>query len=533
MNLVPSDPILSCSDAKAWEAGLLKGDTAEWNAMQQAGAAIAVAVTEDFKEIGGLPTKATLLVLVGKGHNGGDALLAAQVILDNLPQATADILLCFEESTLRPLARRSLEAMRKMAGARYRNVTFGELKTELASYDLCVDGVFGFQFRPPMNEAIAEMIVWVNTHPRIRFRAAVDLPSGTSEEKSKTVFRADFTYATGIVKSPVVIEANAACVGRLRYLDLGFFGNVARLGEPGPGSATPATDRVLIPAVLQPLAKLRSSQSDKRTFGHLCIVGGSHGYPGAVVLAARAALRSGVGLVTVFVPDQLAPQCAAQHPEAMWVGCPLNAAGGLSLDSLPLIRDRLKRATALLVGPGLGADGETLELVRQLAAEVTVPLVLDADALRPRVIREVQAKPFVCTPHAGEFKRIASALYADNKFLAPHGVLVLKGPLTHITDGQATYYSPFGGPVLARGGSGDMLAGLIGSLLAQEPKNPVLAACRGVVWHGRAADLLARAHGQVAVENSQLLEQLGPALLSTHGRLTDGTAGVHGSERPA
>jgi NAD(P)H-hydrate epimerase len=91
---------------------------------------------------------------------------------------------------------------------------------------------------------------------------------------------------------------------------------------------------------------------------------------------------------------------------------------------------------------------------------------------------------------------------------------VLKGPLTRATDGRANYYSLFGGPVLARGGSGDLLAGLIGGLLAQRPDDPLGAACQGTVWHGHAADLLARTHGQVAVETSQLLEQLGPALHS-------------------
>ena len=525
MKPILSHPIFTSAEAKRWETDLLADTAAEWTAMQKAGDAIALSVCEDFQEIGGLPGSARLLLLVGKGHNGGDALLAAGAILGKYPQATADVLLCFGEAALRPLARRSLEVLKTEAGARCRTVSLSQLKTDLANYDVCLDGVFGFQFRAPMDEPTAEILAWVNTHPRIRLRAAIDLPSGIGEPNASTVFRADFTYATGIVKSPVVAEANAAWVGRLRYLDLGFFSEARAVPE--------TTDRILVSSILAPLAKLRSSQSDKRTYGHICIVGGSHSYPGAVVLAVRAALRSGVGLVTAFVPESLAPLCATQHPEVMWVACPLNRAGGLAANTLSLVSERLKRADALLIGPGLGADPETLELVRQLAAEATLPLVLDADALRPEVVREVRTKAFVCTPHAGEFKRIAPVLFEEDKFVAPRGVVVLKGPLTQVTDGKNHYFSPFGGPVLARGGSGDMLAGLIGGLLAQAPDDPLLAACRGVVWHGLAADLLARAQGQVAVENSQLLEQLGPALLSTHARLTDGAPGVHGSERPA
>lgn len=532
MTSVPSHPVLTCAEAKVWEARCLKDEAAEWDAMQRAGAAVARAVEEDFKEIGGLPVRARLLVLVGKGHNGGDALLAAQAILPRYPQSTAEILLCFGEPALRPLARRSLDELLRAAGprARVRSVVeFGaSARAELLgqNFDLCMDGIFGFQFRSPMDQATVGMIAWVNQHPRIRLRAAVDLPSGVGRVSAPTVYRADFTYATGIVKSPLLLSANIAAVGRLRYLDLGFF--EAQHGEPN------APDRVLLPSILGPLTELRSPQSDKRTFGHLCVVGGSASYPGAVVLAVRAALRSGVGLITAFVPERFAPEYAVSHPEIMWVGCPQNSAGGLSSDCLPALRERLKRASALLVGPGLGADPETIELVRRIAAEVKVPILLDADALRPEVVHELGKKSFICTPHAGEFKRIAGKLGLREFCKKQGGVIVLKGPMTQVCSGApasvkanralkhrvtspAIYCSLFGGPVLARGGSGDMLAGLIGGLLAQKPDDPLLAASRGVVWHGLAADLLARAHGQVAVENSQLLEQLGPALHHTHG----------------
>jgi ADP-dependent NAD(P)H-hydrate dehydratase / NAD(P)H-hydrate epimerase len=523
MKMTDSHPVLTCAAASAWEKRLLKGESSEWKAMQKAGEKIAEGILCDFKEIGELPDQARLLVLVGKGHNGGDALLAAQRILERYPEATADILFCFGESLLRPLTKQSFDGLYGTAGERCRMVKFGQLKAGSASYDLCLDGVFGFQFRPPMDRAIARTIGWINANPRIKFRAAVDLPSGLGEGGGPKAFRADFTYATGIVKTPVVAESNGVCVGRLRYLDLGFF-----------AAKNPKSDqRVLTGQLLAPLTELRSSQSDKRTFGHLCVVGGSHSYPGAIMLAVRAAMRSGVGLVTAFVPESLTPHYAATHPEVMWVGCPLNSAGGLALSCLPLLRERLKKADAMLVGPGLGADPETIELVRRIASEVKVPILLDADALRPEVIRELKRKAFVCTPHAGEFKRIAPALYSGKRFVNSRGVLVLKGPLTHVTDGKIIYYSPFGGPVLARGGSGDMLAGLIGGLLAQKPDDPLLAACRGLVWHGVTADLLARTQGQVAVENSQLLEQLGPALQSTHGRHIDGATGIHGPQRPA
>jgi len=290
----------------------------------------------------------------------------------------------------------------------------------------------------------------------------------------------------------------------LRYLDLGFF-RYAVAGVADPGYKT--TEFVLKSSLLAPLAGLRSSQSDKRTFGHVFVVGGSRGYPGAVLMAVRAALRSGAGLVTAFVPASLAAAYAAVAPEAMWVAWPETATGALAAAGLPLLQERLERATALVLGPGLGGEAETRAIAAEIVRTVAVPLVLDADALQPEVAWGGTA-PRVLTPHAGEFARIMAG-----EVRRPAGsVVVQKGRLTSITGGETGYLSPFGGPVLARGGSGDLLAGLIGGLLAQAPGDPLLAACRGVVWHGLAADLLARHRGQVAVQVTQLLDYLPAAL---------------------
>lgn len=506
MTLPASHPVLSCAEAKAWEATLLEDEAAEWDAMQRAGQAIATAIIDDFREMGGLPTNVRVLVLAGKGHNGGDAMLAAKAILEQYPQGTVDIVFACGDARLRPLAARSWQLLYGTGlPTSVRRAVMGQA-TLAASYDLCLDGVFGLQFRLPLDEAVAEVLAKVNTHPRIRVRAAVDLPSGLGEENADTVYRADFTYATGIVKAPVVDPDNANLVGRLRYLDLGFFPDVAGPGGPSSGSAPPAaSSRVLIPSVLSALAVPRPAQSDKRSYGHLLLVGGSLSYPGAVLLAVQAALRSGVGLLTACVPESLVPEYAAKFPEAMWVGVPVTPGGGLAAAGFDRIAAKFERATALAIGPGLGADPETLGLVRQIVAAVDKPVVLDADALRPEVVSAEANGRFICTPHEGEYQRIRAALPTS-------AVVVRKGPLTRVVAGGSTFFSPFGGPVLARGGSGDLLAGLIGGLLAQAPDDLRLAACRGVVWHGRAADLLARDRGQVAVQTTQLLEYLQPAL---------------------
>jgi NAD(P)H-hydrate epimerase len=476
-----SHPILSCEEDRAFEATYFGGDEArEWTAMQRTGRAVGAAVQRDFQEIGAFPAAARILVLAGKGHNAGDAFIAAQDLLEKNPQATAEVLFFFGARALRPLAQRAWRALVHAAPNRVRVIT--ALPDD--AYTVGLDGVFGFQFRAPAESRVVARFAQINAHP-IRFRAAVDLPSAD-------LFQADFTYATGIVKTPVLEAARA---GRVRYLDLGFF--------EGANPLPAVRNRVLIPELLAPLAALRPAISDKRTYGHVGIIGGSRSYPGAVLMTALAALRSGVGLVTAFVPETLAAAFAARVPEVMWVGWPETPGGGLALEGQHLLKARADRLDALVLGPGVGREPETLALLRDIVATSAVPLVIDADALQPEIVAAGNA-PRVLTPHAGEWARIAGATL-------PSATVVRKGPVTRIESGNGngpSYHSFFGGPVLARGGSGDVLAGLIGGLLAQTPAESELAAARGVLWHGLAADALARSHGQVAVTTTQVLDFL-------------------------
>ena len=169
------------------------------------------------------------------------------------------------------------------------------------------------------------------------------------------------------------------------------------------------------------------------------------------------------------------------------------------------------RATAIAIGPGLGRNPETHSLVMGLVEAAAVPLVLDADALQPDVVRAGTA-PRILTPHAGELERISLGQDLEGLCRTLPAVTISKGPTTRICGGEGAYLSLHGGPVLSRGGSGDLLAGLAGGLLAQTPAEPLLAACRASVWHGMAADLLARDRGQAAVRVTQLLDFLAPAL---------------------
>ena len=364
----------------------LFGDDARhkaWKAMVLAGRSVAEAVVADFGETGPFPAAARVLVLAGKGNNAGDALIAARELLEGRPRLTLDVLCAFGPRTLKPLAAKAWRGLSEAGRGRVRPVDARSLG---AAYDVCIDGIFGYQYRPPLPTAAAAAIAAAARLP-IRLRAAVDLPTGWSE---KGAFAADFTYATGSVKRPLLGCLNA---GRPRYLDLGFF-------PERHGRRDASGDRVLLSRVLGPLRALRAAASDKRSQGHLVLVGGT-GFPGAVLMATLAAPRSGVGLVTTFVPRSLVAAFAARAPGAMWMALPETAEGRLAPGGAERVFQALERATALAIGPGLGRAPEALRLALELAKASKVPLLLDADALQPDIVRAGLGALRIVTPHSG------------------------------------------------------------------------------------------------------------------------------------
>lgn len=516
-------PVLSGKDALAWERRwLVGGEEAEWAAMRRAGRAVAHSLRRDAQECGGISPGARVLVLAGKGHNGGDALLAAGELARLLPAARFTVLPVFGERAWRPLAARAWRDLVAVGGERVEQANLRGLRERLAAeewWDVCVDGILGLQFRLPLEADLASLLASVNEHRGFGLRVAVDLPTGVGEENAPVAFRADFTYATGILKDAALRADSAPWVGRVRYADLGFFDAV----EPPF-----VREHVITTAALDPLRALRPAQTDKRAFGHLLVIAGSRSMPGAALMSVAAALRSGVGLVSAVVPESVAPAFAARAPEAMWTAGSETPDGGLALENLTAIRGLLDRASAVLLGPGMGRERETLALVQGVLSLGECPVILDADALQRQIVETFgtkRSRPVVITPHAGEFARlrgvtaapVANAELID--FALERGVTaVLKGPVTRVSDGQGVWHSPFGGPVLARGGSGDVLAGLMAGRIAAGAgaETPLLErVVQGLAWHGHAADHLARAQGATAAVATDLLAHLAPALRET------------------
>ncbi len=512
-------PILSCRQSIDFERRLLGGVEAhEWDAMNRAGRSLGRAILRDYREIGPIAESLHILALLGTGHNAGDALIACEEILQCHPGTQIFLLFVFGPKGLKPLTRRCFDNLLRTGGESIKTISWTQREIPEAEgvlFPICIDGILGMQFRPPIRPPGDAVVEWINKLRNVRMRAAVDLPSGVGDSCAQKSFRADFTYATGIAKEPLFDPANAPSVGRVRYLDIGFFES---------DLAEERKNFILQPSVLDPLRGLRPPQTDKRSYGHLFILGGSRSMPGAILMAVRAALKSGVGLLTAFVPESVAAQFAAVAPEAMWVPWPETPEGGLALEGFHLLEKKISRATAILVGPGMGPEKETRTLIDRVVKEILLPIVLDADALQPEIVNSAASRPssagsVVLTPHMGEFNRISESGKTDFdeseliKFCRKNqAITILKGSFTRICDGSRIMVSPFGGPLLARGGSGDILSGLVGSRVAPPLTNPFKAACQAVAWHGLAADALAREEGPTAVTTTDVLPYLSAVL---------------------
>ena len=264
----------------------------------------------------------------------------------------------------------------------------------------------------------------------------------------------------------------------------------------------------------------RKVDSHKGDFGKLLLLCGSRGYTGAAWLAAMGALRSGAGLVDLGVPESIYAIEAVKLNEAIVFPLP-DEGGRLSASALPEIRGLLPKMDAVLIGCGLGQSEGTLAVLEAVLREFSGPVVVDADGINllakhMDILRERHA-PTILTPHAGEFVRIGGDNKADRvsetlRFAMKYGcILLLKGHETVISDGKETYVNQTGNPGMAVGGSGDVLSGIIVSLLGQGIE-PLKAAACGAWLHGKAGDICAEEIGQYGMLPTDLVEVL-PRLL--------------------
>lgn len=496
--------------------------------MECAGRGVVEALERRFGQLAPGP----VAILCGKGNNGGDGFVVARHLRERGWRVVTVVLAA--QATLSGDARLNLDILAKLDAELIFApdlASFEAAQRHLADATLIVDALLGTGLATPVTGLFAQAIAWINE--RAVPVVAVDIPSGLDATSGRILgcaVAADLTVTFAAPKLGQVVYPGVAQCGVLETVDIGI---------PRAILASEACGTLLDADEVATLLPPRPVDGHKGTFGHLLVVAGSTGKIGAAAMSANAALRTGAGLVTAATPHTAQATLAIKLTEAMTE--PLaEVEGGIALAAYPVLQHLWQGKSALALGPGLGQTVETGELIRQVVRDCPLPLVLDADGLNALAgncafLQERPCATTILTPHPGEMARLSgctiAAIEADRvgaarRFAETFGVvLVLKGARTVIAapDGGICV-NPTGHAGMASGGTGDVLTGIIGGLLAQGT-TPFAAACAGVWLHGRAGDRLRCRYGDAGLIATDLVAEI-PAtrleVLTSGGKCAQG-----------
>jgi hydroxyethylthiazole kinase-like uncharacterized protein yjeF len=473
--------------------------------MENAGTAVSEHVISQY------PSAQKVVVICGKGNNGGDGFVAARrlhergrsvgvILLADPSELRGDAAAMFEKL---PISALSVKSEEELNSERVRS---------LMQADLCVDAILGTGFTPPVAGLYATAIDIINR--RRSAVVAVDIPSGADADatgpQQGTIARADSIVTFTAPRPAHIFSAltNGPTV-------------VAPIGSPDEAIVSSLQLNVITPRDFSSMIARRRADSNKGLYGHVLVIGGSVGKAGAAAMAGMAALRAGAGLSTVATAKSALATVAGYHPEVMTEPLPETEAGTIATEAGVRISELLKSMTVAAVGPGISRDPHTATLVRSLVAHQTVPMVLDADGLNAFEGRAGElsgkGKTLVITPHPGEMARLASCSVADvqkdrlgvaRKFAHDHDLtVVLKGNRTLVVqpDGEA-WVNTTGNPGMSTGGTGDILTGMVAAMIGQSPKQPLQAVCAAVYLHGLAGDVMVDAVGEHSMVATDLLQ---------------------------
>jgi len=454
-----------------------------------------------------------ITVVCGKGNNGGDGFVAARhlhkrgkqvhvLLLANPADLSGDAATMFKELPVTAISVTNEDQLRS------------DKVRSLFEADLFLDAILGTGFKPPVAGLYAGAILQINASqiPVV----AVDIPSGadadTMGHQQGTIARAD-SIVTFTAPRPAHIFSSltkgSTCV--------------APIGSPDESITSSLQLNVISSQDFAPIVAPRPAESNKGKYGHVLVIGGSLGKSGAAAMAGISALRAGAGLSTVATSKSALPAVAGFYPELMTEPLPETEAGTIATSAGLKIEELSKTMTVLAIGPGISRDPHTSTLVRSLVAHNKVPMVVDADGLNAFEghTNELNGKDrtLVITPHPGEMARLAACSTADvqkdrlgvaRRFAREHNLIVaLKGNRTLVVqpDGAA-WVNTTGNPGMSTGGTGDILTGMVAGLVAQNPKNPMMAVCAAVYLHGLAGDVMRDKLGEHSLIATDLLKGL-------------------------
>ncbi|NEP80526.1 MAG: NAD(P)H-hydrate dehydratase, partial [Okeania sp. SIO3B3] len=456
------------------------------------------------------PNISKIGILVGPGHNGGDALVIAR----ELYFQGYEIIVYCPIPKLKELTDAHSKYLQSLG------VDFVDNISLLKNCELLIDGLFGFGLEREITGDLAVAINQINSWKKQIF--SIDLPSGIHTDTGEvlgTAIYANHTFCLGLWKQAFLQDQGLEYIGKSELIDFDIpLTDITEiLGEiPTIERITKTSATVNFPLPLSPTTY-------KYKNGNLLLIVGSHRYTGAAILTGLGARATGVGMLSIAVPKSIKPILNNHLPEALIIGCPETETG--TIKQLPKDID-LSKFEAIACGPGLTTEPKS---IIEAILSVNCPIVLDADALnicdnleKNYLVNQRQA-PTIITPHTGEFKRLFPHLknQLNNRILAAQKavqnsnlILVFKGAKTIIANSQKILINPESTPALARGGSGDVLTGLVGGLLAiTSTQTPPLEAVKTAVWwHAQTAILAAKKRTELGVDAFTLTQYLIPTL---------------------
>jgi NAD(P)H-hydrate epimerase len=450
--------------------------------------------------------KHRIVVVCGKGNNGGDGLVVARQLFTRV-----------KPEWLRVIAA-DPEQMRGDALENYRMLkavgcpVWPEITEEMHIATLVIDAVLGTGVDGPAKGPAAELIDAINRDFPLADVIAVDVPSGEA-------VRAKHTVTFTALKPSLVLPPAYELAGQVHVVPIG---TPPEMFEGDPSILLSMS----VPSDFAALFRPRVSDSNKGLYGHALVIAGGRGKTGAAAMAGIAALRAGAGLSTVASAASAISAIASYAPEIMTEPLAETDAGSIAMRAPddPALAAITEKKTVIAIGPGMGQHPETVEFIRRFVAESKAPMVVDADALNAIAGQKLTfAGPRIFTPHPGEMSRLTGKTIAEiqadrighaRAYATEHGVyLVLKGNRSVIAfpDGPV-WINPTGSPSMATGGTGDVLTGMIAGLVAQFPHQLENALLAAVYLHGRAGELGAEAIGEKSFMATDLFEFLPEAM---------------------
>ncbi|HNX29815.1 MAG TPA: NAD(P)H-hydrate dehydratase [Syntrophomonadaceae bacterium] len=457
-----------------------------------------------------------VIILAGRGNNGGDGLVAARHLHNSAAEPV--IFLMGKVGQLSPDSKVNYDILQKMTDRIYpltEDSQREKLSLELLDADIIIDAIYGIGFKGSLNAFETDIVQLINKTkaPVI----AVDIPSGVEADSGKVngeAVKAAATVTFALPKPGLILEPGKNHTGKLKIADISI--PAALLQDKRLKTDLITED--MVAGMLGP----RNPDAHKGTFGHALLIGGSTGLSGAILLAARGAIKCGAGLVSAALPVSLVPIFDTALQEVMSIPLTQTSQGAISIEALPAIENILGTSSVCAVGPGMSRYQEAHAIIRFILERAGGPVVIDADGLNAlagdvSILKERQV-PVVLTPHPGEMARLTGKtieeIQADRIDCAAHyarewgAVIVLKGNKTVIAAPKGEIYVNItGNPGMATAGSGDVLCGIITGLISQGLK-PEAAAAAGVYLHGLSGDHVAGTKGQRGLIAGDLLEAL-------------------------